>query len=210
MNFQDPRATQTPGQPQERKSALPGAELKKHGRFSPLWFIPIVAAGLVIYLTVRAIAKHGPTVTLTFKTAGGLVAQQTQVRYKDLTLGTVDDVELADDASHVIVKVKMDSDARPLLTDKARFWVVRPRFGSCRGARDPCIRRLHPNRPGGDSRKNEARVHRSRRAARRALRPKGARLRSYCVSTRIPLRRRSRVLSRHQRGRDAELRHRPG
>jgi paraquat-inducible protein B len=130
VNFQDPRATQTPGQPQERKSALPGAELKKHGRFSPLWFIPIVAAGLVIYLTVRAIAKHGPTVTLTFKTAGGLVAQQTQVRYKDLTLGTVDDVELADDASHVIVKVKMDSDARPLLTDKARFWVVRPRFGS--------------------------------------------------------------------------------
>jgi paraquat-inducible protein B len=127
---QDPRATQTPEQPSERKSALPGAELKKHGRFSPLWLIPIVAAGLVIYLSIRTLAKHGPTVTLTFKTAGGLVAQQTQVRYKDLTLGTVDDVELADDASHVIVKVKMDSDAKPLLTDKARFWVVRPRFGS--------------------------------------------------------------------------------
>ena len=109
---------------------LPTAELKKHGRFSPLWFIPIVAAGLVIYLTIHSLAKHGPTVTLTFKTDDGIVAQQTQIRYKDVALGTVDEVELADDMSHVIVKVKMDADAKRLLTDKARFWVVRPRFGS--------------------------------------------------------------------------------
>lgn len=128
--MQDRRDPEKATQPKEKKDGLPTAQLKKHGRFSPLWFIPLVAAGLVVYLTIHTLAKHGPTITLTFKTADGIVAEQTQVRYKDVALGTVSDVKLADDMSHVIVKVSMDADAKPLLTDTARFWVVRPRFGS--------------------------------------------------------------------------------
>lgn len=122
-----PRDTKTNG---AGKIGIPDASVKRRGRFSPLWFIPIVAAALVIYLGVHSITSEGPTVTLTFKSATGLVAGQTQVRYKDVNLGTVSDVELAKDLSHVIVKVKLNSEADHLTTDHARFWVVRPRFGA--------------------------------------------------------------------------------
>ncbi|MEO8875918.1 MAG: MlaD family protein, partial [Polyangiaceae bacterium] len=112
------------------KSAIPDAEIRKRARFSPLWFIPVVAAALVVYLGIHTLTTEGPTITLTFKSAAGLVAGQTQVRYKEVMLGQVSEVELASDYSHVIVKVKMDSEAKKLLTDHARFWVVRPRFGA--------------------------------------------------------------------------------
>jgi paraquat-inducible protein B len=112
------------------KGALPNAEVIQKGRFSPLWFIPIVAFALVVYLAVHSFTSEGPTITLTFKSAAGLVAGQTQVRYKDVNLGTVADVTLAKDLSHVIVKVKLNGEARGMLTEHARFWVVRPRFGA--------------------------------------------------------------------------------
>jgi len=46
-----------------------------------------------------------------------------------VTLGNVDSIELSDDLSHVIVKVRMSGRAEAFLTDETRFWVVRPRLG---------------------------------------------------------------------------------
>jgi paraquat-inducible protein B len=108
-------------------SELPEARTKQH-RISPFWILPVVAAGLVAYLGYRAVAEHGPTITLTFENADGLRVEQTQVKYRAVPLGTVREIELAEDAKRVKVHVAMDARAEPLLTDQARFWVVRPRF----------------------------------------------------------------------------------
>jgi paraquat-inducible protein B len=67
---------------------------------------------------------------LTFKSADGLTAGQTKVKHKAVDLGTVTGIRLAPDMSHVIVHVRMTSEATPYLTDKARFWVVRPRLSA--------------------------------------------------------------------------------
>jgi paraquat-inducible protein B len=75
-------------------------------------------------------ARRGPLISITFKTADGLTAQQTKVKHKAVDLGTVEDIALSPDMSHVSVRVRMDGRAAPLLTDRARFWVVRPRFAS--------------------------------------------------------------------------------
>ncbi|HEX3851356.1 MAG TPA: MlaD family protein [Polyangiaceae bacterium] len=80
------------------------------------------------YLVYTLAAEHGPMISITFETADGLSAQQTQVKYKAVTLGTVEQIELANDLTHVTVKVRMNAKAAALLTDKTRFWVVRPRF----------------------------------------------------------------------------------
>jgi len=72
--------------------------------------------------------RRGPEITIRFKTAEGLVAQQTLVKYKAVPIGTVDDVELGPLNDGVIVHVRMQRSARFALTDHARFWVVRPRF----------------------------------------------------------------------------------
>jgi len=108
--------------------AVPEAHVQRHGLLSWVWLIPVVAAGLVAYLAYTTYSHHGPVVTLTFETAEGLQANQTQVKHRAVPLGTVDDIGLSKDLRHVIVHVRMNSSAEPMLTDHARFWVVRPRL----------------------------------------------------------------------------------
>jgi paraquat-inducible protein B len=113
-----------PGEPK-----LPRAVARQHLGFSWIWLLPLAALGLVGYLVYTLAADRGPTVSITFETADGLTAQQTQVKYKAVTLGTVEQINLADDLSHVVVKIRMSDQAAALLTDKTRFWVARPRLG---------------------------------------------------------------------------------
>jgi paraquat-inducible protein B len=107
--------------------APPKAKLRRR-RFSFVWVIPLVAAIIAGYLGYRTIIEQGPLLTLTFDTAEGLAAGQTQVKYKAVALGTVDSIDLSKDNSHVVVKVRMNNVGSRFLTSHARFWVVRPRF----------------------------------------------------------------------------------
>jgi len=105
------------------------AHVRKHVGFSWIWLLPLATVLLVGYLVFKLVAARGPTISISFESADGLTAQQTQVKYKAVTLGTVEQIDLADDLGHVIVKVRMSEQSAALLTDKARFWVARPRLG---------------------------------------------------------------------------------
>lgn len=107
--------------------AMPRAAVKRR-RFSPFWLIPIVAGFISLYLAVQYVADRGPLVTITFRTANGITAQQTEVRHKAVTLGLVEDVKLSRDLANVIVQVRMNRQGAALMTDHAHFWVVRPRL----------------------------------------------------------------------------------
>lgn len=122
-------------QPSESRASVEGdpletpqATARHHLGFSWIWLVPLGALALVGYLIYGLAAERGPTISISFKTADGLVAQQTQVRYKAVTLGTVDQIELGDDLSHVVVKVRMNAQAADFLGENTRFWVARPRL----------------------------------------------------------------------------------
>ena len=108
--------------------AIPQANVRRKSAFSFVWILPIVAAVVGAYLAFTTLSQRGPEIVITFKGADGLTAGQTKVRHKAVDLGTVTSIQLADDMSHVIVHVRMNSEADPYLTDHARFWVVRPRL----------------------------------------------------------------------------------
>jgi paraquat-inducible protein B len=106
----------------------PRAKVRRRRGFAAIWLLPIVAIGIGGYLALNSLSRRGPTVTISFRTADGLTAGQTKVKHKAVDLGTVESIRLAPDMSHVIVRVQMQAEAQPYLTDKARFWVVRPRL----------------------------------------------------------------------------------
>ncbi len=110
-------------------SMEPAAKVRR-SRISLVWLIPLVAAVIAAWLGYRTVSQEGTVVTLSFRSADGLVAGQTRVRHKAVELGQVETIRLSDDMSHVIVTVRMRREADPYLTDKARFWVVRPRLSS--------------------------------------------------------------------------------
>lgn len=93
-----------------------------------MWLIPSVALAIGAWLAWDTWSKQGPTITVTFDSGEGLQAGQSQLKYKDIVLGTVKSLELAPDHNHVIVTIATTRQAEPLLTDKTTFWVVKPRF----------------------------------------------------------------------------------
>jgi paraquat-inducible protein B len=106
----------------------PTARARRSRRIPVIWLIPIIAVAIGAWLAWDTLSKEGPTVTVTFDSAEGLQAGQSQLKYRDIVLGTVKSLDLASDHSHVIVTIATTRQAAPLLTDKTMFWVVKPRL----------------------------------------------------------------------------------
>jgi len=105
-------------------------EIKQHRSFSIVWIVPIVALLIGAWLVYKAVSEKGPTITITFESAEGLEAGKTKIKYKDVELGTVTAIVLADDFSHVTVTAEMAKESKHYLTEKTRFWVVRARVAA--------------------------------------------------------------------------------
>ncbi|MGE8065781.1 intermembrane transport protein PqiB [Pseudomonas sp. NPDC089569] len=110
----------------------PGQAPIKTRRFSVslVWIVPIVAVLVGISLVVHSILQEGPTITLTFKTGDGLTANKTEVRYRNVVIGHVTDVELSGDQKSVNATVKLSKQAEGFTREDSQFWVVRPRIGA--------------------------------------------------------------------------------
>ncbi|MGB5734939.1 MAG: MlaD family protein [Thiohalocapsa sp.] len=108
---------------------LPRATLtpKRRGRLSAVWLIPLFAALVAVGIAVNRIMNEGPTITVLFKSAEGVEAGKTFLKYKDVKIGEVSAVELHDNFSKVIVTAKIDKHAEDLMVKDANFWVVQPR-----------------------------------------------------------------------------------
>lgn len=99
---------------------------------SLVWLIPLVAAIIGGWIAVKTQLDRGPTITITFKTAEGIEAGKTQLKYNDVNIGEVKKVALSDDHSRVIVTAELAKEAKSFLVDDTRFWVVRARVAGGR------------------------------------------------------------------------------
>lgn len=135
----------------------PVATVRTRGRhLSWIWAIPVVTLLIGGWLAWDTLSRRGPLITITFQSAEGLQAGQSHVRYKDVDMGLLQAVTLSPDRQRVIMTVRMNSASESLLTDTARFWVVKPRFfaGSISGLETLLSGgyiQLLPGAPGGES-----------------------------------------------------------
>ena len=109
---------------------LPQATLeppRRKGRLSIVWIIPLLAAAVAVGIAVQRIRTEGPTITILFRAAAGIQEGKTFVKYKDVEIGKVTAVQLADQFSKVAVTVQVDRGAAGLLVEDTRFWIVEPR-----------------------------------------------------------------------------------
>jgi paraquat-inducible protein B len=105
---------------------LPTAGVHRRRRIPLIWIVPIVTGLIALYLAWDTLSKRGPTITIAFDTAAGLTAGQSQLKYKNVVMGTVKSIAVAPDLTKVIVTIETVREAEPLLTDKTIFWVVKP------------------------------------------------------------------------------------
>ncbi|HEX5079272.1 MAG TPA: MlaD family protein [Geminicoccaceae bacterium] len=116
--------------PRRDAEAVPEAEIRGWRGISIVWLVPLVAAVIGIWLAYTTLQERGPTITITFDDAEGLEAGKTRIKYKDVEVGTVQNVRLGDDLKHIVVTAEMVKEAEAYMSDGTRFWVVSPRLGA--------------------------------------------------------------------------------
>lgn len=101
-----------------RKSAL--------SRASIVWIIPILALLITLGIAWQAYSSRGPLIEITFKSGSGIAERETELRYRDVAVGVVEDVKFTPDLSGVVAYVRLDKEVAPFIDVAASFWVVQP------------------------------------------------------------------------------------
>lgn len=100
----------------------------KGRRPSLVWIVPVVAALAGAWVGVTRYLAEGPEITIFFRSADGLEAGKTKIRYNGVDVGTLATIRLSDDHRKVVATARMESRTEGLLAEDTTFWVVRPRI----------------------------------------------------------------------------------
>src|SRR5215203_109242 len=117
-----------PGGPATPDLPQPRVVKARRWNISLVWLVPFVAVAIAASMLVRSIFLTGPRVEIQFKSADGVEAGKTEVRYKEVVIGKVVAVGLRDDRERVVAVVQLDRTAARFAVEDTSFWVVKPRI----------------------------------------------------------------------------------
>jgi len=114
----------------EEPDRLPAAEAVVSSRRRPsiVWLIPLVAAVVGAFVAWRTFSERGPEIQIELGSAEGLEAGKTQIKYKDVEIGLVEEIALKPDLSGVVCSARMVKGAEDYLREGTRFWVTTARI----------------------------------------------------------------------------------
>ncbi len=114
----------------QRYNAPKVKESKKIQMLTTIWLVPFLAMVIALWLAFQYYAKIGPTIKISFKSNAGLIANQSQIKLRDVTVGMVTKISLSNDGKGVIVQAQMNKEVSAYLNNKAKLWIVHPDVGS--------------------------------------------------------------------------------
>lgn len=101
-------------------------------RISLVWAVPVAALAISAYVVVQQWQDEGPLIRIAFDDASGVRADETQLRYRDVVVGLVEEVAFTEGLQQVEVAVRIDPSVASFVDEEAEFWVVSPEV-SARG-----------------------------------------------------------------------------
>ena len=87
--------------------------MHRRRRIPLIWLVPVVTGLIALWLAWDTYSKRGPTITVSFEAAAGLTAGQSQLKFKDVTMGTVKSIAVAPDLTKVLVTIETTHEAAP-------------------------------------------------------------------------------------------------
>jgi len=108
-------------------------KVSKQSGPSVVWLIPLLTVLVGGWLIIKTVSEQGPEITISFKTAEGIEAGKTRIKYKNVDIGVVESIQFSEDFSHVIVTASFNQGTESFFRRNTRFWVVKPQL-SIRGA----------------------------------------------------------------------------
>lgn len=94
-----------------------------------IWIVPFIALIVAGWLAYQYFSELGPEIKIIFPVNEGLNAGQSQIKYRNVTIGTVQKIVLQERGEGVTVIARMEKSATPYLNTNAKFWIVKPEVG---------------------------------------------------------------------------------
>lgn len=95
-------------------------------RISIVWLVPFAALAVSLWVGWQSYAQRGPLIEILFEEARGIRAGETELRYRDVTIGLVEEVGFSDTLETVRISVRLDPGIAGYADADAAFWVVQP------------------------------------------------------------------------------------
>lgn len=116
-------------EPEANEAQTVDAHVDDGPRISTIWFVPIVAVLIGLWMVYTHYTSQGPLIEITFENAEGIEPGRTKVRRRNVEIGEVLRVRLSDDDTSVVLDIRIHQENADLLREDTSFWVVRPRVG---------------------------------------------------------------------------------
>ncbi len=101
-----------------RKMFLSGA--------SVIWIVPLLALIVALGVAWQTYNARGPLIIVEFEKGTGIVARETELKFRDITVGKVEKVGFTEGLGRVTASIRIDKDVAPYIDSSAVFWIVQP------------------------------------------------------------------------------------
>lgn len=95
-----------------------------------IWLVPILALMVTLGVAWNAYNTRGSLIEVEFADATGINPGETLLRFREITVGRVEEVRFTPDLSRVVLGIRVDKDVAPYIDDEAAFWIVRPQVSA--------------------------------------------------------------------------------
>lgn len=114
MNETPPEVSVSP----TRKMFLSGA--------SVIWIIPVLALLVAAGVAWKSFNDRGPLILVEFEKGAGIAPGETELKYRDVTVGRVEKVGFTQGLGKVAASIRVEKEVAPYIDNGALFWIVQP------------------------------------------------------------------------------------
>jgi len=104
-------------------------ESSKFNLITSIWIVPFIALIIAGWLAYQYFNELGPEIKIIFPTNEGLNPGQSQIKYRNVPIGTVKKILLQKEGEGITVIASMEKSAVPYLNENTKFWIVKPEVG---------------------------------------------------------------------------------
>jgi len=103
-----------------------GEKRSLRSRVSIVWLVPVGALAVALGIGWKSWSDQGPLIEVLFEDAGGVLANETELRFRDVAVGLVEEVGFTAGLDRVRIAIRVDKDVAPYIDSGSDFWIVRP------------------------------------------------------------------------------------
>lgn len=93
---------------------------------SVVWIIPLLALLVALGVAWSSFSARGPLIYVEFEKGSGIKAGETELRFRDVTVGRVEEVGFTEGLGKVVASIRVDKDVAAFIDNSAAFWIVQP------------------------------------------------------------------------------------